>query len=144
MRLFLLSLISISLGSIGYAQRMLPIDFANRKLVYSDAGQRQLAKDYFLCTCISAGFKDDTLAATDHMVFLYRDYLSFAADDVAKLDSFAQRIIDTSLLIRAHTSYPDGDKTLDVFYTCIEHYKSEYLHSLINTFPIPKRRNEDD
>ncbi len=130
----MLVLVSISLFACGQNTTSKPTPpKADTALVL----QQQMLKDYFLCTCIDDGFKEDSLFFKDATRTVYTELLEYEYDDLQKIRKVAQQLIDADKNKKGETS-ADTKADRAVFYTCIEYYKSSELDNLIKSMHIKK------
>lgn len=95
--------------------------------------QQQMLKDYFLCSCIDYGFKEDSLfIKKDHSMTVYTELMDYEYDDIQKVKQYAKRIVDNTI----PTSNYSGKR--GILGSCIEYYRGKELDSLIKSMKIRK------
>ena len=92
---------------------------------------QQTLKDYFLCSCISQGFKADTLFYKDHTLSVYTETLDYTFEDLQKIKKLAQITAD---------GIPQSNLTSKrgIFDTCIEYYRSKMLDNKGKSMKLSK------
>ena len=93
------------------------------------AKQQQMLKDYFLCSCIDYGFKDDSLFFKDHTLTVYTEMLDYNYNDIQRIDHLAEKI--ASEIPMSNYSGKRG-----IFGNCMDYYRSRKLDKLIKSFKI--------
>lgn len=93
------------------------------------AVQRELLKEYFLCVCITEGFKDKQIAENDISQAVYFDILRYRLEAIEAVEEYAKKFVETiepSLIVDL------GNKKA-VILSCIEKYKSKELDKFIKS-----------
>ena len=93
------------------------------------AVQRELLKEYFLCVCITEGFKDKQIAEDDISQAVYFDILSYSPEAFQEVRDYAKKFVET---IKPSAIVDLGNKRT-VILTCIEKYKSKELNKFIKS-----------
>lgn len=89
--------------------------------------QRELLKEYFLCACITEGFKDKRIEENDISQAVYFDILRYSPDAFQEVKGYVKRFIDT---IRPSPIKDLGSKKA-IILNCIEKYKDKSLNKFI-------------
>ena len=93
------------------------------------AVQRELLKEYFLCVCITEGFKDKQITEDDMSQAVYFDILSYSPEAFQEVKDYAKKFVET---IKPSEIVDLGNKRA-VILTCIEKYKSKELDKFIKS-----------
>ena len=99
--------------------------------------QQQLLKDYFLCSCINYGFKEDSLFLKDASLIIYTELLDYDYNDIQKVKQFAKKKNDEGEAMKGERS-ADVKANRAIFDSCIEYYRGKELDLLIKSMQIKK------
>lgn len=99
--------------------------------------QQQMLKDYFLCSCIDYGFKEDSLFFKDASLSVYTELLYYDYNDIQRVKQFAKQKVDDGKAMKGETS-ADVKADRAVFGRCIEYYRGKELDKLIKSMQIKK------
>lgn len=91
--------------------------------------QRELLKEYFLCVCITEGFKDKQISEDDISQTVYFDILSYSPEAFQEVRDYAKKIVET---IEPSPIVDLGNKRA-VILNCIEKYRSKELDRFIKS-----------
>lgn len=91
--------------------------------------QKQMLKNYFLCSCIDYSFRSDSLFYKDHSLTVYSELLNFKYDDIQNVKKYAKEIAEQIQI----SNYSNNR---GVFFTCIEHYQGKKLDKMIRRFKL--------
>lgn len=108
-----------------------------QKVDSSSVKKQQMLKDYFLCSCIDYGFKEDSLFFKDASMTVYSEMLDYDYNDIQKVKQFAKQKIDEGKVMKGETS-ADVKADRAVFGSCIEYYRGKELDRLIKKMKIRK------
>ena len=89
--------------------------------------QRELLKDYFLCVCITEGFKDKNINEDDISQSVYFDILRYDPEALQKVKEYAKSFVATI----DPSPIEDLGKRKAIIANCIEKYKSKDLDVFI-------------
>lgn len=89
--------------------------------------QREQLKDYFLCVCITEGFKDKNINEYDISQSVYFDILRYNPEALQKVKDYAKSFIDTI----DPSPIEDLGNRKAIILSCIEKYKSKDLDNFI-------------
>jgi len=98
---------------------------------------QQMLKDYFLCSCITKGFKDDSLAYKDYSMQLYTELLRYSFADLQKIKQFSISVIEEINQATGEKSFGVGDRR-GVLGTCIEYARGKELDEMVKSMKIEK------
>lgn len=90
---------------------------------------RELLKEYFLCACITQGFKDKQIGEDDISKAGYVDILRYSPEAFQEVENYAIRFIET---IEPSPIEDLGNKKA-IISKCIEKYKSKELDTFIKS-----------
>ena len=93
------------------------------------AVQRELLKEYFLCVCITEGFKDKRIAENDISQAVYFDILRYSPEAFQEVKDYAKKFVET---IEPSPIEDLGNKKA-IILSCIEKYKSKELDKFIKS-----------
>lgn len=91
--------------------------------------QRELLKEYFLCACITEGFKDKQIAEYDISQSVYSDILRYSSEAFQEVKNYAKNFVETT----APSPIADLGNKRAVILSCIEKYKSKELGKFIKS-----------
>ncbi|MCE1155392.1 MAG: hypothetical protein LWW91_04605 [Bacteroidales bacterium] len=103
--------------------------------LYTTAGlkktavQRALLKEYFLCVCITEGFKDQQIGENDISQAVYFDILRYSPEAIQELKDYAKTFIETL----KPSPIVDLDNKKAIILSSIEKYKSKELDRFIKS-----------
>lgn len=89
--------------------------------------QRELLKEYFLCVCITEGFKDKQVDEDDISQSVYFDILRYNPKAFQVVKDYARKFVET---IEPSPIADLGNKRA-IILSCIEKYKSKELDKFI-------------
>ena len=90
---------------------------------------RELLKEYFLCVCITEGFKGKHLDKDDISQGVYFDILRYSPEAFQEVKDYAKKFVET-----IETSpVEDLDNKKAIVLRCIEKYKSKELDKFIKS-----------
>jgi len=90
---------------------------------------RELLKEYFLCVCITEGFKDKQIAENDISQALYFDILRYNPKAFQEVKDYAKKFVET---IQPSPIEDLGNKKA-IISSCIDKYKSKELDKFIKS-----------
>lgn len=91
--------------------------------------QRDLLKEYFLCVCITEGFKDKQITDKDISQAIYFDILQYSPEAIQIVKEYAVQFIGTI----EPSPIADLNNKRAVIMMSIEKYKSKELDRLVKT-----------
>lgn len=91
--------------------------------------QRELLKEYFLCVCITEGFKDKQIAEDDTSQSVYFDILRYSPEAFQEVKNCTKKFVETI----APSPIVDLGNKRAVILSCIEKYKSKELGNFIKS-----------
>lgn len=91
--------------------------------------QRELLKEYFLCTCITESFKERNIGELDISQAVYFDILRYSPDAFQEVKNEAKKFAET---IEPSPIVDLGNKKA-IILSCIEKYKSKELDKFIKS-----------
>lgn len=91
--------------------------------------QRQLLKDFALCSCLRFGYGTDSAVYKDITVSIYYNQLLYADSSINKVEDFAKAY---SRSIKTSEEY-DYQNKKPILFSCLLFYKSKLLDSLVKT-----------
>ncbi|MDR1274710.1 MAG: hypothetical protein LBK12_09195 [Odoribacteraceae bacterium] len=91
--------------------------------------QRELLKEYFLCICITEGFKDKQIGENDISQTVYFDILRYNPEAFQEVKDYAKKFVET---IEPSPIEDLGNKKA-IILSCIEKYKSKELDKFIKS-----------
>lgn len=91
--------------------------------------QRELLKEYFLCVCITEGFKDKQIAENDISQAVYFDILQYSPEAFQAVKDYAKKFIETLV----PSPIEDLGNKSAIILSCIEKYKSKEVDKLIKS-----------
>jgi hypothetical protein len=97
--------------------------------IKKNAVQRELLKEYFLCVCITEGFKDKQIGENDISQVVYFDILRYSPEAFQEVKDYAKKFVET---IEPSPIVDLGNKRA-VILSCIEKYKSKELDKFIKS-----------
>lgn len=89
--------------------------------------QREQLKDYFLCVCITEGFKDKNINEDDISQSVYFDILRYDPEALQKVKDYAKSFVTTI----DSSPIEDLGNRKAIIASCIEKYKSKDLDNFI-------------
>ncbi|MDH8702177.1 hypothetical protein M2138_001537 [Dysgonomonadaceae bacterium PH5-43] len=105
-------------------------EFKTGELVREDLiFNRELLKDYFLCVCITYGFKEKNIEELDSSQAVYFDISSYAPEAFKEVKDYAIEFVEN---IKA-SPHDDLGNTKAIIMNCIDKYKSEEINSFIKS-----------
>lgn len=90
---------------------------------------RELLKEYFLCVCITEGFKDKQIAENDISQGVYFDILRYSPEAFQEVKDYAKKFVET---IEPSPIQDLGNKRA-IISSCIDKYKSKELDKFIKS-----------
>jgi hypothetical protein len=93
------------------------------------AVQRELLKEYFLCVCITEGFKDKQIDKDDISQGVYFDILRYNPEAFQEVKDYAKKFVET---IEPSPIGDLGNKKA-IILSCIAKYKSKELDKFIKS-----------
>jgi hypothetical protein len=90
---------------------------------------RELLKEYFICVCITEGFKDKRIDEDDMSQSIYFDILPYSPEAFQEVKDYAKKNIKT---IDSSTIEDLGNKKA-IISSCIDKYKSKELDRFIKS-----------
>jgi hypothetical protein len=97
--------------------------------IKTTSGQRELLKEYFLCVCITEGFKDKQIAENDISQAVYFDILQYSPEAFQAVKDYAKKFIETLV----PSPIEDLGNKSAIILSFIEKYKSKELDKLIKS-----------
>lgn len=89
--------------------------------------QREQLKDFFLCVCITEGFKDKKINEDDISQSVYFDILRYDPEALQKVKDYAKSFIETI----DPSPIEDLGNRKAIIINCVEKYKSKDLDDFI-------------
>jgi len=90
---------------------------------------RELLKDYFLCVCITEGFKDKQIGKDDISQAVYFDILRYSPEAFQEVKDYAKKFVET---IEPSPIEDLGNKKA-IILSCIKKYRSKELDKFIKS-----------
>jgi hypothetical protein len=90
---------------------------------------RNLLKDYFLCSCIDKGFKNDSLQKKESSISIIVEMSDYFPSAFQKIDSVADSLIRSIPTKNTNEEAPGPAIMLN----CITYYKSKELNRLVES-----------
>ena len=118
------NLIAITLISILFLSSCLGQQSVDSNITIN---QRELLKDYFLCVCITEGFKDKNINEDDISQSVYFDILRYDPEALQKVKEYANSFVATI----DPSPIEDLGTRKAIIANCIEKYKSKDLDNFI-------------
>ncbi len=96
------------------------------------ATQRELLKEYYLCVCITEGFKDKHIAEDDISQSVYFDILNYSPEAFKEVKDSAKQFVET-ILKSEFSPIMDLNNKRAVIMRCIEKYRSKEIKKFIKS-----------
>lgn len=129
--ILVLSILSLTNCSVGQVNRPVIL----RELHTTDLEKakpyvwQELLKEYFLCVCITEGFKDKQIDKDDISQAVYFDILRYSPEAFQEVKDYAKKFVET---IEPSPIEDLGYKKA-IILSCIEKYKSKELEKFIKS-----------
>lgn len=93
---------------------------------------RELLKEYFLCVCITEGFKDKNIVEDDISEAVYFDVLPYSPEAFQEVREYAKKFVKTI----EPSPVVDLENKRAVILDCISKYKSKELDKFIKSLDV--------
>lgn len=94
--------------------------------------QRGLLKEYYLCVCITEGFKDKHIAEDDISQSVYFDILRYSPEALKEVKDSAIKFVET-IIEPEPSPIIDLSNKRAVIIRCIEKYRSKEIEKFIKS-----------